>query len=397
MSISLYLPQSGQKWQRVAGLPSRHNSRRNVTRLLQCPKKPKAVGTATLINGKNIQGLENTMQVDDTLESATTPADLNAKPLDIHYRELTLSFRTRLILGFMRIFMKPMLAFIFKAHPERIAKMQLQVSSMRCSNTEGLPLTYDLVDRVPGHIFGKLGDTSRPVVLWLHGGAFILPAAPNAHLFMVAKLCKGLDADGFLPDYRLAPFNPFPAGLDDCELAYRSLLDMGYPPSKIVLGGDSAGGNFTLALLHRIKKTGLPMPACAIPVSPVTELGRLHNPPSRPRVRKKDPLLPVSGMQSIGNFYAEGQDTANPEISPLYMDCSGLPPLLFVASSNEILMDDAVMMARRTHAAGVPTSCQIWPHLPHAFPLFESYFPEATQARIEIAEFAKQHLNATNQ
>src|SRR3546814_17640117 len=69
----------------------------------------------------------------------------------------------------------------------------------------------------------------------LHGGAFILPAAPNAHLVMVAKLCRELEADAFIPDYRLAPFNRFPAPLDDCENASRALLDRGYQASQIII------------------------------------------------------------------------------------------------------------------------------------------------------------------
>ena len=67
--------------------------------------------------------------------------------------------------------------------------------------------------------------------------------------------------------------------------------------------------------------------------------------------------------------------------------------MFFLASSNEILMDDSVFLARRMHAAGVSTTCHIWPHLPHAFPLFAEQFPEAVQARTDIVEFIKRHIN----
>jgi acetyl esterase/lipase len=90
--------------------------------------------------------------------------------------------------------------------------------------------------------------------------------------------------------------------------------------------------------------------------------------------------------------YAGDQDSADPEISPIYMDCEGLPPLFFVASSNEILMDDTVYLARRTAAAGNDTTCHIWPLLPHAFPLFGGYFPEAVEARNDMAAFMQKHL-----
>lgn len=287
--------------------------------------------------------------------------------------------------------MKPILARLATVDKKWLLRAQLRVSATPCPDTAGLDLNYRVVGQVPGHVFGTLNDAQKPVVLWLHGGAFILPAAPEKHLVMLARICKELDADGFVPDYRLAPAKPFPAALDDCERAYRALLDLGHAPSRILLGGDSSGGNLALGVLQRIGKAGLPMPSCAVLMSPVTEMGGAHGLPSRARLAKQDPLLSVPALQHLYELYCVGQDAANPEISPLYMDCSGLPPLLFIASDNEILMDDTVLMAGRAHAAGVPTTCHIWPQLPHAFLLFESLFPEGAEARQDIIAFAQQH------
>src|SRR3546814_6079264 len=74
------------------------------------------------------------------------------------------------------------------------------------------------------------------MLLWLHGGAFVLPAAPDMQVRLVARLCRELDAVGFVPDYRLATFNRFPAALDDCERAYKAVLDLGFAPSSIAIG-----------------------------------------------------------------------------------------------------------------------------------------------------------------
>ena len=326
---------------------------------------------------------------------------LDTNPLDsqggatvdiIIYRDMTVSRRSTVILWFMRVFAKRFLAMMGRFSAERLTKMQVRTASMACKDDSGIPIRYDIVGRQPGHVFGSLGNTDRPVILWLHGGAFSLPAAPDMHLRMVANLCRQLDADAFMPDYRLTPASPFPAGLNDCEQAYRELLAMGYKGSDIAMGGDSAGGNLLMALFQRIRKADLPMPACAVPVSPVTELSRVHGLPSRHKVSSSDPLLPVSAMQRMCSEYAGERDMTDPEISPLYMDCNGLPPLFFLASSNEILMDDTVYLARRTNAAGVDTTCHIWPLLPHAFPLFAGIFPEAIAARDDMAKFMRQHL-----
>ncbi len=327
------------------------------------------------------------------LQNSTAP-----EPVDscdgISYRAVKIGFRSRLIVQLMRIFFKPLLGRMAKASPEKIARTQVRIAAMRWPSIEGKPIRYDLVARSPGHLIGEFAPGQRPVILWLHGGAFFLPAAPGAHLAMVATLCRELGCDAFLPDYRLSPINPFPAALNDCEEAYKLLLDQGYSGTEIILGGDSAGGNLLLGLLQRIRKQSLPMPACAIPVSPVTELGRAHNPPSRYGVQKRDPLLPLAAFQNIVSDYVDGADSADPEISPLYMDCEGMPPMFFLASSNEVLMDDTLMLARRMLQAGIPTDCHIWPTLPHAFPLFEVYFPEASLAREDIQRFIRKHVSA---
>src|SRR3546814_17753293 len=130
------------------------------------------------------------------------------------------------------------------------------------------------------------------MLLWLHGGAFVLPAAPDMQVRLVARLCRELDAVGFVPDYRLAPFNRFPAALDDCERAYKAVLDLGFAPSRIVLAGESAGGNLVLGLLQRIRNRAWPMPACARPVSPATEPGPIPAPPSRTPPVEPHPSLP---------------------------------------------------------------------------------------------------------
>lgn len=308
-------------------------------------------------------------------------------------KPISLGWRSRIMIWVMRWILRPWVAWLVRGSSVRIARVQLMLSRRLCRDSSGLPLDYRVVGRVPGHVLGDLADTHRTAILYLHGGAFLLPAVPEVHVHMVSRLCRELDAVGFVPDYRLSPFNKFPAALDDCERAYRALLDLGFAPQRIVIAGESAGGTLTLGVLQRIRKHGWPMPACALPISPGTELGRIHAPPARALKMKNDPILPLSALVRVDGFYGGGWDTSDPEFSPLYMDCHGLPPLYFLTTDNEVVMDDAILLARRAHEQGVNVRLDVWQKLPHAFPLFGRFFPEARASLVDMAAFMREHVD----
>ncbi len=309
----------------------------------------------------------------------------------IHYLDVKLSFRSRNILRLMGAIAPRLLYRMAHLTPERMLSIQQRAQKMPIPFVPGITITRGSLGGIPSPVFGEL-NPKKPLVFWLHGGAFMLPAAPSIHYSTAAKLCKSLDACGVMPAYRLAPKHPYPAGLDDCENAYLAALELGFSAKNILLIGDSAGGNLVFGLMQRLRQRGLQMPACAVAISPVAELARASGPPSLYLKRCKDPLLPLAAMPQLAELYFKGQDGSNPELSPLYMDCSGLPPLFFITSSHEILMDDIVNLAERCEGAGVNTLCQVWPKLPHAFPIFERLFPEARIALEDIANFAAQHL-----
>ena len=309
---------------------------------------------------------------------------------EIELKPIKLSLRTRIIMWLMRWFLRPWLGRMVMGDVAKIANMQLYLASRVCKDTKGLPLDYVVIGRAPGHFLGKVTDTHKRAILYIHGGAFIMPAVPETHVGMVARICRDLDAVGFVVDYRLAPGARFPAALDDCERAYRALLELGYKAERIVIAGESAGGNLTLGVLQRIRKGGLPMPAGAVPISPATEMGRIHSPPSRALKRNSDPILPMAALARVDEMYAGEWDASDPELSPLYADCRGFPPLYLLASEGEVLLDDTVLFARRAREAGVSVKLDVWPHLPHAFPLFERFMPECRQARLDITEFMRE-------
>lgn len=231
----------------------------------------------------------------------------------------------------------------------------------------------------------------RKVILYLHGGAYVAGSA-QTHKHLGAALAGAAGVRAILPDYRLAPENPFPAAVDDAEAAYRHLLDAGYTAREIAFAGDSAGGGLAFALLLRLADQGLPPPACAVGFSPWTDMTGTHA--SLRRNARRDVLLPARRYRDAVAFYLGDGDPMNPLASPVRGAWSNPPPALLMASRHEILIDDTQMLAEALRAAGGNVQVQIWRRLPHAWPIFVGRLAQADQAVAAAGAFIARHLGA---
>lgn len=228
-------------------------------------------------------------------------------------------------------------------------------------------------------------------ILYIHGGAWVAGSVVT-HRHLAVAISRASQAQVLLIDYRLAPENPFPAGLQDCLAAYRWLLEKGNSPAQLGIAGDSAGGNLALSLLLCLKESGDPLPAAAACLSPATVLtGRGEKPPSNPGL---DILLnPEAGRKWVEDYLA-GQDPSDPRVSPLLGELHGLPPILIQVGSDEMLLDDSMRFAEKARAAGVDIKLDVWPGMWHVWQAFTPFMPEARQAIVEIGEFFRQHLKS---
>jgi acetyl esterase/lipase len=243
---------------------------------------------------------------------------------------------------------------------------------------------------LPGYWVRVPGSIDDRILLHLHGGGFCF-STPMLHSSMIARWLSTINAVGVLPEYRLAPENPYPAAVEDCLMSYQALLDQGYFHENIVLSGDSAGGTLALVLLQMAKQRGLPLPSCSILLSPGTDATIQRG--SRLANSSRDPVGCLSYLQEIVQLYVSKTkiDLRDPGISPLYGKFAGLPPLLIMVGSTEILLDDSVFVARRAHSAGVNVTLQLWKNMPHVFPGMQ-FLPESHMAQIEISEFINKHI-----
>ncbi len=180
---------------------------------------------------------------------------------------------------------------------------------------------------MPGEWITAPETRAERVVLYLHGGSFAF-RFPTAHASLAARLCRRLGARALIPDYRLAPEHPFPAAPDDCHAAYRGLLAQGVDPGSIVLAGDSAGGNLALVTLVRARAAGEPLPSCAVLLSPAVDC--TMGSPSMSAYDGRDPMIRLASLLVLRRLYVPSPHLyTNPEVSPLFADFTGFPPLFF--------------------------------------------------------------------
>lgn len=243
---------------------------------------------------------------------------------------------------------------------------------------------------IPGAEF-KADWVSRPgaddqrVILYLPGGAYVM-RSPNTHTGLVSRLCHLTGAKALLTYYRLAPEYPFPACLDDSVHAYRWLLSQGYSAHQIIIAGDSAGGGLTLSTLLALRDQALPMPGCALMMSPLLDLG--DNSASRWNNANSDKMLPASWQRAMNPrpMLIGDSDPKDPLVSPIYGDLTGLPPLYIQVSDSEILLDDSLRLARRGHQFQVDVKVDIWCKTPHVWQVLP-FLPETAEALTRSGAF----------
>lgn len=233
------------------------------------------------------------------------------------------------------------------------------------------------------------GTRPHGVMLWIHGGGFVA-GSPRTTLGPAVNVARASGMRLLSIDYRLAPEHPFPAPLDDALAAYRALLDE-VPIDEITVGGESAGGALTLALLVAARDAGLPLPRAVIVFSPPAD--RTMTGQSYLTKAAVDPILTTEALQAGFHAYRGKINADHPLVSPLFADLTGLPPTLIQVGSHEILLDDATRLATRLATADVTVTLEVTPGMPHGFQARGPESPEAARALQNVRRFLRQTLS----
>jgi acetyl esterase/lipase len=228
------------------------------------------------------------------------------------------------------------------------------------------------------------GANTEHVILYFHGGVYVIGSAAST-VPLVGDLARRTGAKVITVDYRLGPEDPYPAAVEDGRAAYEGLLGQGLDPAQIALAGESAGGGLAVAALLALRGAGLPLPACAFLMSPYVDLTLSGE--TLTEKQAVDPVLTPHGLRVRVPDYLAGADAADPLVSPIFGDLSGLPPLLIQVGSHEILLSDAVRLAGRAATADVPVTLEVTAGVPHVFQGFAALLDEGDAALDRASEF----------
>ncbi|HTG52455.1 MAG TPA: alpha/beta hydrolase [Candidatus Tectomicrobia bacterium] len=251
-------------------------------------------------------------------------------------------------------------------------------------------LTAVDVNGIPGEYSIVPGSDPSRVLMFFHGGGYC-SGSIRSHRRLVTEAGRAARMRTLAVGYRLAPEHPFPAAYDDVLTAWRFLRDQGIAAAHIAIGGDSAGAGLTLALIGRLRDAHEELPACAWLISPWMDLTMS----GETLVSKAtvDPLIHKEYLNELADAYLPaGMDRKDPRVSPLYADLRNFPPMLIQIGSDETLLDDATRLAARGGAADVAVTLEIWPHMIHAWPLWNAHLEDGCRALANAGAFIRRHV-----
>lgn len=223
------------------------------------------------------------------------------------------------------------------------------------------------------------------IILYLHGGGFVTGSAfvCKSYCSMLAKFSK---CRVYAAEYSLAPEKPFPYGFDDCCKAYEDIVKI-YPDSKIIVMGESAGGNYSLALTLKYKNQG--RIAGVIVHSPTVDFsGKLDH----TKNINKDFIVKPGAGDALRRMYVGNNDSKNPYISPYYGDFAGFPPLYITCDVNETLYADAKALSEKCDLLGVDVTFVEFEGGYHACAISGTNTPETAEILRDNIMFIKSNV-----
>ncbi|KUH39777.1 MULTISPECIES: alpha/beta hydrolase [Streptomyces] len=243
---------------------------------------------------------------------------------------------------------------------EELIEARARRTAPRAADPPAVEETVEAAEgRVPVRIFTPVDGPPRGVYLDIHGGGFFMDSAAHGDA-RNRELADALRLAVVSVDYRLAPEHPWPAAPDDCEAAALWLVreaDARFGTSRLAIGGSSAGATLALATLLRLRDRG----AVDRFTGAALQFGTYDLSARTPAGRR------IADEYFLQAYAGHVEDRTVPDVSPLYGDLGGLPPVLLIVGSTDVLLEDNLALAGRLSAAGNDVELRIYPESPHGF------------------------------
>lgn len=294
---------------------------------------------------------------------------------------MPLSLKTR--------FWRAALRLMFKNQKLSIA--EFRANSVKNSQfLGGLPETIQVetveADGIQAEWLTPHNANPAHVILFFHGGGYVTGSIAD-HRMMCGLLAEAANTKVLVPEYRLAPEHPFPAAVDDALKVYHWLLKQGFSSEKIILAGDSAGGGLSLAAALALKEKGESLPAAILCLSPWADLTLKGD--SHTTRAKAEVILKTETLREWSLCYTDEANLSNPLVSPVFGDFRGFPPIFIQVGSDEVLLNDALMVTEKARSAGVDVTLKVWDGMWHVWQALGNLLPENKKTFEEIARFVK--------
>jgi epsilon-lactone hydrolase len=224
--------------------------------------------------------------------------------------------------------------------------------------------------------------SKRPVVLYLHGGGFSL-CSTGSHRGLLFQLAASVDVPIYAPNYRRPPDVEISHTVKDALVALNRMEEVyGVKRERIVIMGDSAGGNLAVLTMLELKKRNEPLPGAAVLLCPWVDLsvpGDAENAPYD--------YLPPDRISIFAKIAAGKLPLTDPLVSPQYADLTGLPPMLIHAGECEVLKSQIVKFAEKAKNEGLDCKLQVYTDMVHVFHMFAFCHQTPNQAFTDIKQF----------
>ena len=227
-------------------------------------------------------------------------------------------------------------------------------------------------------------------ILYFHGGGFVF-CGPSTHRQLCVQLALDSGAPVYSMDYRQVPAVPIAGSVQDAMNAYTALLEIADDPTRIVVGGDSAGGYLAVKVAELAARRGIQPPAAVIGYSPLLNLDLDKHDPA---YMAKDAYLPIKALDKLRPRWFAGEEAIEGEMNPVEADPVLFPPLFMCAAEYELTRPDVEIMTERLASAGNTVETHLWRGQIHAWPVLARALPEAMELIRLSTRFARRAVVA---